>query len=79
MNTLAYDQGKEMSEHKQFTIDTGIGVYFAHSGSPCERGTQENTNGLFREHFHQCMEFDTSRYIESLMSAPRLATLEETY
>ena len=28
--TLTYDQGKEMSEHKQFTIDTGIAVYFAH-------------------------------------------------
>ena len=31
--TLTYDQGKEMSEHKQFTIDTGIQVYFAHPGS----------------------------------------------
>ena len=32
--TLTYDQGKEMSEHKRFTIDTGIQVYFAHPGSP---------------------------------------------
>jgi len=32
--TLTYDQGKEMSGHKQFTVDTGIQVYFAHLGCP---------------------------------------------
>lgn len=49
--SLTYDNGTEMAQHKLFTKNTKVQVYFTHPYSPWERPTNENTNGLLRDYF----------------------------
>jgi IS30 family transposase len=49
--TLTWDQGKELSRHKEIAEITGLRVYFCDPHSPWQRATNENTNGLLRQYF----------------------------
>ena len=40
-----------MAEHRRFTVETGVEVYFCDPRSPWQRGSNENTNGLLRQYF----------------------------
>ena len=65
--SFTYDQGKEMSYHRQLAAATGVRVYFCDPHSPWERGTCENTNGLLRQYLPKGT--DLSGYSQAQLDA----------
>ena len=49
--SLTRDRGKELTDHRRFSLATDIDVYFCDPRSPWQRGSNENTNGLLRQYF----------------------------
>lgn len=61
--TLTHDNGLEMAQHKLFTKQTDIKVFFCHPYSSWERATNENTNGLIRDFWPKGTDFkNISKY-----------------
>lgn len=75
--SVTWDQGAEMSNHANFTLTTGIPVFFCDPHSPWQRGSNENTNGLLRQYFPKGVDLtsltraELSDVQDSLNSRPR--------
>jgi len=82
--SLTWDQGTEMASRLDITRHIGIKVYFCGPASPCQRGTNENTNGLLRQNFPKFTDLsiyspeDLLRVENELNNRPRITLIDKT-
>jgi transposase, IS30 family len=62
--SLTWDQGNELAAHKQFSVQTGVEVFFCDPRSPWQRGSNENTNGLLRQYLPRKLDLAARSQVE---------------
>ena len=62
--SLTWDRGKELTDHKRFSMETDIDVYFCDPQSPWQRGSSENTNRLLRQYFPKGLNLEAHSQAE---------------
>ncbi len=50
VKTITFDRGKEFSKWKLIEKICNVKIYFADPGKPCQRGLNENNNGILRRY-----------------------------
>ena len=57
--TMTHDNGSEICQHKEITDELQMTIYCARPYRSCDRGLNENTNGLLRDFFPKGTDFRT--------------------
>ena len=57
VQTITLDNGSEFAEHRQVAKAVSAKIYFCDPYRSCQRGTNENTNGLIRQYFPKGTDF----------------------
>ena len=72
IDTITYDNGREFSDYAAVSGATGSDAYFARPYRSWERGLNEHSNGLLRQHFPKSMPLDAVTDVQVRRAVSRI-------